>query len=65
MFLRNLISIFDLPSNVMNTRNLSKWYLLPISSNENLKPGSNIFMNFIGNELINKAHSLSKGGKVR
>ena len=54
MFLRNLLSKYDLPSTVMKTRNFPKWHFVSITSNENLKPGSNNFMNLIGNELINK-----------
>ena len=64
MFLRNFISKFDLPSNVMNTSNFSKWRFLPISNNENLKPGSNSGMILLNNELINETFLLSMGQKI-
>ncbi len=66
MFLRNFISKYNLPSNVMkNTRNFSKWYFLPISSNENLKPRSNSGMILLNNELINKTYSISMGEEAQ
>ena len=61
MFLPNLISKFNLPSIVMKTRNFPKLPFVSISSNENLKPGSNYFMNIIGNELINKDFIIYEG----